>query len=710
MKAIKFLLLIPLVLALISCEPIRITTKVEPFKIEPPKEAPVVKKLPYEAVVLVDDSKISSATQYDYNAGVIHTVEFPTGSILRQVLPIYFDSMFTRTIYEKNLSFIPSQNQVVIDARIDNINFSQKCCLPTVLEVNARTKFVIYDNDLIEIALPVYGTGSGTTSKSGLFATIDKKDYGNTAYQAIFNSLKTTADELYQAIQNPKAQISDAKQLINKDPSNIYAYRVVANLSLKNNDIAEAVAAAQMHVQLAPKDPDGYLLLYKCYLAQKKYKDAASQLEQAVALAPKNANLIMKLYDFYTKKGRYEKAVEAVKKYIEQRPDDNYAPLRLALLYFKMGRYEEAVKISEKAINSLSFSGIGASIIKNEDEYAKIKSVEPNSPAQKAGLEPNCEIVEIDGKSTVDMKLNEIVAKLRGEEGTEVKLTLKKPETGETFTKSLIREKFYTDPVAASYMSLIALINLEANEKTKAQGYIEQAQRISSQNDFVKIAKASLYLKEMQYEKALNEATAVKDSDYALLIQAIAHAKMGNYEQSLSLYKKISNSNSLLITKRAINELFTALYPYLEKVENKAIGYEKAGQYGQALKEYARLIEISDADKAKWVRIRVARIIAQNPSLVELKDDARKYFLHAEVLFTKDKFEEAIEELDRAIQIQPFNPQIYFNKALLHEKISDYAGAIENMEIYLQLNPNAPNGQTIKDQIYKWRFILEKEL
>ncbi len=64
------------------------------------------------------------------------------------------------------------------------------------------------------------------------------------------------------------------------------------------------------------------------------------------------------------KKGRYEKAVEAVKKYIEQRPDDNYAPLRLALLYFKMGRYEEEVKISEKAINSLSFSGIGASIIK----------------------------------------------------------------------------------------------------------------------------------------------------------------------------------------------------------------------------------------------------------------------------------------------------------------------------------------------------------
>jgi len=706
MKIIRWLLFIPFIIALIGCEPIRITTKVAPFEVEPPKETPVVKKLPNEVIVLVDDTKTYSATKY--TADVIHTVEFPVGNLLRQILPIYFDKMFSKTKYEKNLSSLIPSNGLLIHANVDNINFSEECCYR--LEVNSRTKFEIYDSDLIEIALPVFGTGSGKLSKSGLFSTISEKEYGTTAYQAIFNSLKNATDTFYEVVSNPKAQISEAKQLINKDPSNIYAYRVVANLSLKNNDIAEALAASQMLINLAPKDPNGYLLLHKCYLAQRKYKEAIKELEQAVSLAPKSAILLMKLHDFYIERGKYEKAIESVKKYIEQRPDDQYAPLRLALLYFKLGKYDEAIKISEKAINNLSFSGIGISIVKNEGEYAKIKSIEPNSPAQKAGLKSNYEIVEVNGKSTLEMKLNEIVQSLRGQEGTAVKLKVKKPDSDETFTVMLIREKFYTNPVVASYISLIALSSIELNDKTNAKKYTEEAEKISPQDDYLKLAKSALYLKEMQYEKSIAEALSVKDSDYAQFLQSIAYAKLGKYEESINFYKKIKKSKSLLITEKAKGELFSALYYYLAEIENKAIDYERAGKYAQAMKLYAQMLEISPPQKAQWIRDRVAKIISSNPSLVELKDEARKHFLHAEVLFTNNKFEEAIEELDKASHLQPFNPQIYFNKAIIYEKISDYAKAIENMEIYLQLNPSAPNAQTIKDQIYKWRFMLEKEL
>lgn len=706
MKFIKLLLFIPFIIALIGCEPIRITTKVAPFEVEPPKESPVVKKLPNEAIVLVDDNKTYSATKY--TADVIHTVEFPAGNLLKQALPLYFDRMFSKTKYEKNLSSLIPANGLLIHATVDNINFSEECCYQ--LEVNAKTKFVMYDSDLIEVALPVFGVGSGKFSKSGLFSTINEKDYGTTAYQAIFHSVKNAVDAIYEAVNNPKAQISEAKQLINKDPSNIFAYKVVANLSLKTNDIPEALAASQMIVQLAPKESDGYLLLYKSYLAQRKYKDAIAQLEQAVSLAPKSAILLMKLHDFYTERGKYEKAIEAVKKYIEQRPDDQYAPLRLGLLYFKLGKYDEAIRISEKAINGLSFSGIGASITKNENEYAQIKSIEPNSPAQKAGLQSNYEIIEINGKSTLEMKLQEIIQNLRGQEGTEVKLKVRKPGSDETFTIILIREKFYINPVVASYMSLIAISSIEINDKVNAKKYIDEAERISPQDDYLKLAKSALYLKDNQYEKSIGEVLSLKDSDYAKFLQSIAYAKLGKYEESLNIYKKLIKSKSLLITNRKKEELFSALSPYLEKIENKAIEHERAGKYVQALTEYARLLEISGIEKAQWIRSKVARIISQNPSLTELKDNARKHFLNAEVLFTKEKFEEAIEELDKASQLQPFNPQIYFNKAIIYEKLSDYAKAIENMEVFLQLNPGAPNAQTIKDQIYKWRFMLEKEI
>jgi len=59
----------------------------------------------------------------------------------------------------------------------------------------------------------------------------------------------------------------------------------------------------------------------------------------------------------------------------------------------------------------------------------------------------------------------------------------------------------------------------------------------------------------------------------------------------------------------------------------------------------------------------------------------------SEVLFTNNKFEEALTELDRVKEIIPFNPQTYFNKALIYEKLADYAQAIEIWRYFFNLIP-----------------------
>ncbi|MCS7215236.1 MAG: tetratricopeptide repeat protein [Thermodesulfovibrio sp.] len=709
MKKIKFLILFASVLTLISCEPIRINTKIQPFDIEPPKEAPMVKKVPYNSLIIIDDSQIKKSEYFDYNSNVIYTVEFPAGNLLKQALPIFFDTLFKESKYIKMNESLPivSKDTLIINSTVDTLNFVRKCC-PESLEVVVYTKFYLYDSDILPISLPLQSHGSAKMEKPGLFSYIDEKDYGNTAYRAIFNSLKDATDKIYEALLNPKSQILKAKQLINKEPSNSLAYMVVANLSLRNNDIVEALAASQMVTQLSPDSSAGYLLLYKTYLSQKKYKDAITQLEKAISLDPKRADLQQKLAEFYTSRGKIDKAIEILRRYIEQRPDDIYAPLHLAMLYFKIGKYNESIKISENTVNKLKISGIGINITKNEDGYVSIKSVEPNSPSEKAGIKPNDKILSIDGKSTIEMNLNEIVQSLRGEEGKEVKLLIKKSQTEETFTKNIKRERFYLNPIVVDYMSIMALSYLETNDRNSARRYIEEAEKISSQNDYLKIARSALFIKEAYYQRAIDELSSLKDSKNAKMIQAIAYAKLGKFDEALKIYN--SSEKSLLITNKVKSEFLLAIQPYLEKIENRAMEYERLGQYSQALREYARLVQILDMEKAQRIRSRIARIISANPSLIELRDDARKHFLHAEVLFTNNKFEEAIEELNKASQIQPFNPQIYFNKAVVYEKISEYEKAIENMEVYLQLNPNAPNAQIIRDQIYKWRFMLEKEI
>ena len=74
-----------------------------------------------------------------------------------------------------------------------------------------------------------------------------------------------------------------------------------------------------------------------------------------------------------------------------------------------------------------SFEGIGAEIgIKNK----KLTIIAPlhDSPAEKAGLRAHDIILKIDGKDTLGMSLVEAVSLIRGSAGTEVTLTIDRPE------------------------------------------------------------------------------------------------------------------------------------------------------------------------------------------------------------------------------------------------------------------------------------------
>lgn len=75
-----------------------------------------------------------------------------------------------------------------------------------------------------------------------------------------------------------------------------------------------------------------------------------------------------------------------------------------------------------------SFEGIGAEVMK-EGEYVRIVSPIPGSPAEEAGLQPNDLVAAVDGESVAELSINEAVNLIRGEEGTEVTLTIVRGET-----------------------------------------------------------------------------------------------------------------------------------------------------------------------------------------------------------------------------------------------------------------------------------------
>ena len=91
----------------------------------------------------------------------------------------------------------------------------------------------------------------------------------------------------------------------------------------------------------------------------------------------------------------------------------------------------------------------------------------------------------------------------------------------------------------------------------------------------------------------------------------------------------------------------------------------------------------------------------------ELPEAAREFKVRAETAVAEKLFFDAVEGFDRALQIAPWWPQGHFNVALVLGELKTYGLAVEEMERYLQLVPEAANARQAKDKIYYWRGKLE---
>ncbi|HIF29997.1 MAG TPA: S41 family peptidase [Candidatus Marinimicrobia bacterium] len=102
--------------------------------------------------------------------------------------------------------------------------------------------------------------------------------------------------------------------------------------------------------------------------------------------------------------------------------------------------YYEEKDLEDLAIKTDGkFSGVGLQIYIYEDQLTVVGPIE-GSPASRAGIFTGDEIMNIDGKSTKGLELKEATNKIRGDKGTNVILTIKKPITGETEDYTITRD------------------------------------------------------------------------------------------------------------------------------------------------------------------------------------------------------------------------------------------------------------------------------
>jgi len=84
-------------------------------------------------------------------------------------------------------------------------------------------------------------------------------------------------------------------------------------------------------------------------------------------------------------------------------------------------------------------------------------------------------------------------------------------------------------------------------------------------------------------------------------------------------------------------------------------------------------------------------------------EEARKFRVQAEVAVRSGEFKRAADAYRKALDIAPWWPEGYFNRAIVLAEIKSYPGAIREMERYLVLSPNAPDARAAQDKIYEWQ-------
>src|SRR5690625_2784702 len=123
-----------------------------------------------------------------------------------------------------------------------------------------------------------------------------------------------------------------------------------------------------------------------------------------------------------------------------------------------------------------SFQGIGAEVSLREGKVTVVSPIK-DSPAEKAGLRPNDQILQVDGQSLEGLDLHEAVEKIRGEKGSEVVLLVQRTGSSTPFEVTLVRDDIPIETVHAKTIDVngkkTGIIDITSFSERTSQEFID---------------------------------------------------------------------------------------------------------------------------------------------------------------------------------------------------------------------------------------------
>lgn len=146
-----------------------------------------------------------------------------------------------------------------------------------------------------------------------------------------------------------------------------------------------------------------------------------------------------------------------------------------------------SVYLDKEAFTSLndttegSFGGVGIVIGKKDKDFVVVAPME-GTPGAKAGIKAGEKIRKIDGKDVAGMQLEELVGKIRGENGTKVALTLE-DKNGAVRDVTVVRGEIKIESVVSKMLpgTKIGYVRLAVFNDNTGADFLKSYQKLESE-------------------------------------------------------------------------------------------------------------------------------------------------------------------------------------------------------------------------------------
>ena len=178
------------------------------------------------------------------------------------------------------------------------------------------------------------------------------------ARSAITEALRLEPDQLltrfalarlYQGTGHPNEAIEELQRVLNLQPGNDDAHRVLGDLLVSQGRREEGLAEMQKAIDMHPDYGENYRVLGRSYFLLGRYPEALRAFERVTELQPDNARGFQGLGAVYQARGENALALDNYRRAVAIRPDSR-SLFNMGTLLMVQGHHAEAAKAFEDAL------------------------------------------------------------------------------------------------------------------------------------------------------------------------------------------------------------------------------------------------------------------------------------------------------------------------------------------------------------------------